>query len=224
MMINSFHHTIKFTAEFSGHNVHFLDTTVTLQNGSPEQTCAINPRTSTTTFYQAVAIHVTVPEIFRKLKRCAFDAFAPLKSILIPTPNNYMSQHILNRQYFLGTIENAIKTAKSKSRTETLTFLAILMTFCWQVPPSMSACNITISTNGGNITSPNYPDEYGSHVTCWYLVIAPDLTTVTLSFSSFKVEAGSSLFGGRCRYDSLSVSSRISINGFMIQIAIVRVT
>ncbi|XP_071830945.1 uncharacterized protein [Apostichopus japonicus] len=89
-------------------------------------------------------------------------------------------------------------------------FVAILMTFCWQVPPSMSDCNITISTNGGNITSPNYPDEYGSHVTCWYLVIAPYLTTVTLSFSSFEIEAGSSWFGGRCRYDSLSIHDGMS--------------
>ncbi|XP_071830947.1 uncharacterized protein [Apostichopus japonicus] len=99
-------------------------------------------------------------------------------------------------------------------------FLAILMTFCWQVPPSMSACNITISTNGGNITSPNYPDEYGNLVTCWYLVIAPDLKAVTLSFSSFEIEAGSSSFAGeRCRYDSLSIhdgvsSSATTINTF----------
>ncbi|PIK43184.1 hypothetical protein BSL78_19969 [Apostichopus japonicus] len=33
-----------------------------------------------------------------------------------------LSQHLLNRQYFRGTIENAIKKAKSKPRTETLTY------------------------------------------------------------------------------------------------------
>ncbi|PIK36021.1 hypothetical protein BSL78_27143 [Apostichopus japonicus] len=86
-----------------------------------KQTCSINPRTSTTTSYQAVAIHVTVPEIFRTVKRCAFDAFAPLKSIF-DSRTKELSQHLLNRQYFRGTIENAIKKAKSKPRTETLTY------------------------------------------------------------------------------------------------------
>ncbi|XP_071830948.1 uncharacterized protein [Apostichopus japonicus] len=96
-------------------------------------------------------------------------------------------------------------------------FLAILITFCWQVPLSMSACNVICSTNGCNITSPNYPGEYGHRVTCWYLIIAPDLTTVTLSFSSFKIEAGSPLYGERCRYDSLSIHDGVSSSATTIK-------
>ncbi|PIK56552.1 hypothetical protein BSL78_06520 [Apostichopus japonicus] len=109
--INSFHHTIKFTADFSGHGVHFLDTTVTLQNGSLK-TDLFNKPTNKHNYLLPSSCHprhctrnIPYSQALRIRRICSSE-------VDFDSRTKELSQHLLNRQYFRGTIENAIKKAK----------------------------------------------------------------------------------------------------------------
>ncbi|KAJ8017741.1 hypothetical protein HOLleu_44636 [Holothuria leucospilota] len=47
-----------------------------------KQTCSINPRTSTTTYYRAAAILRTAPKIFHIAKHFASNVSVPLRQTL----------------------------------------------------------------------------------------------------------------------------------------------
>ena len=53
----------------------------------------------------------------------------------------------------------------------------------------------------GIIHSPNFPNNYIDNLSCVYVIIAPDLYQVTLTFTDFDIEEG--LPG--CTFDYLEV-------------------
>ncbi|KAI8496088.1 hypothetical protein Bbelb_259290 [Branchiostoma belcheri] len=56
-------------------------------------------------------------------------------------------------------------------------------------PTSTPECGGTLTTlNRGNVTSPNYPNDYGNDMTCEWLITVPEGSTIRLEFSSFNTE------------------------------------
>ncbi|KAI8502392.1 hypothetical protein Bbelb_199800, partial [Branchiostoma belcheri] len=54
---------------------------------------------------------------------------------------------------------------------------------------STPGCGGTLTTlHGGNVTSPNYPNDYGNDMTCEWLITVPEGNTIRLEFSSFNTE------------------------------------
>ena len=53
----------------------------------------------------------------------------------------------------------------------------------------------------GIIQSPNFPNDYSDNLSCLYVIIAPDLYQVTLTFTDLDTEEG---FPG-CTYDYVEV-------------------
>ena len=50
------------------------------------------------------------------------------------------------------------------------------------------SCHYTYQALGGTITSPNYPESYGSNVYCRYDITVPDNVHVGLTVNSFDTE------------------------------------
>ncbi|XP_071848270.1 uncharacterized protein [Apostichopus japonicus] len=74
--------------------------------------------------------------------------------------------------------------------------------------PDFTACDdITITTDGTVLTSPDYPGSYGANLDCVYNVIAPQGMIVALNFSHFSVEYHTSCFFDRLLvYDGATTS------------------
>lgn len=63
----------------------------------------------------------------------------------------------------------------------------------------LEACGVCteLATTTGTITSPNYPEAYGSFLDCLYIIRAPEGMRIHLTFTKFIVER---------EYDVISVS------------------
>ena len=119
--INSFHPTIKFTADYSRVSVHFLDTTVTIENGSLK-TDLFNKPTDKHNYLLPSSCHpphctknIPYSQALRIRRICSSETDFAIRT-------NELSGHLRNRQYFRGSIENAIKKAKDTPRSQTLTY------------------------------------------------------------------------------------------------------
>ncbi|KAJ8036166.1 hypothetical protein HOLleu_20053 [Holothuria leucospilota] len=119
--INSFHSTIKFTADSSRVSVHILDTTVTIENGSLK-TDLFNKPTDKHNYLLPSSCHpphctknIPYSQALRIKRVCSSETD-------FETRTNELSSHLQNRQYFRGSIENAVKKAKDTPRSETLTY------------------------------------------------------------------------------------------------------
>jgi len=78
----------------------------------------------------------------------------------------------------------------------------------------ISVCNQTYSSSYGTIMSPNFPDQYPNSVTCTYLIKSPLNLPMTLTFTAFEVEAGSS----GC-YDFVRVSTLLSYGVLLLRVS-----
>ena len=119
--INSFHPTIKFTADYSKVSVHFLDTTVTIENGSLK-TDLFNKPTDKHNYLLPSSCHpphctrnIPYSQALRIKRICSSETDFAIRT-------NELSGHLRNRQYFRGSVENAIKKAKDIPRSQTLTY------------------------------------------------------------------------------------------------------
>ena len=119
--INSFHPSIKFTADFSHSSVHFLDTTVTLKDGSLKTDLFTKP-TDKHNFLLPSSCHpphctknIPYSQALRLRRICSSDSDFELRA-------RDLSKHLQKRQYFRSSIEEAIEKARKTPRVETLTY------------------------------------------------------------------------------------------------------
>ena len=119
--INSFHPTIKFTADSSRVSVHFLDTTVTIENGSLK-TDLFNKPTDKHNYLLPSSCHpphctknIPYSQALRIKRICSSETDFEIRT-------NELSNHLRKRQYFRGSIENAVKKARDTPRSGTLTY------------------------------------------------------------------------------------------------------
>ena len=119
--INSFHNTIKFTADYSKVSVHFLDTTVTIENGSLKTDLFIKP-TDKHNYLLPSSCHpphcvksIPYSQALRIKRICSSETDFNSRT-------KDLSENLQKRQYFRGSVEKAIKKAKDKPRSEALTY------------------------------------------------------------------------------------------------------
>ncbi|KAJ8019623.1 Proteinase R [Holothuria leucospilota] len=67
-------------------------------------------------------------------------------------------------------------------------------------PPPEPACSYTITNNGSDVTSPNYPENYDNNLKCDYTIITDDGYYVALIFDDFDLEDHEN-----CAYDVLNI-------------------
>ena len=77
-------------------------------------------------------------------------------------------------------------------------------------------CGGVFTQEGTTIRSPYYPDPYPRNRECKYLIMAPEGSSITLTFTTFDIEKSNDEL---CRYDNLEVRPLtvlwlISTNGF----------
>ncbi|XP_071823336.1 scavenger receptor cysteine-rich domain-containing protein DMBT1-like [Apostichopus japonicus] len=72
-------------------------------------------------------------------------------------------------------------------------------------PPPTLDCSDTITEDGGEVKSPNYPGNYGNGEDCGWSITAPVGYVITLTFDMFDVEEGDT-----CQYDVLEVYDNAS--------------
>ncbi|KAJ8032973.1 Zonadhesin [Holothuria leucospilota] len=119
--INSFHPTIKFTSDSSRVSVHFLDTTVTIENGSLK-TDLFNKPTDKHNYLLPSSCHpphctknIPYSQALRIKRICSSETDFEIRI-------KELSSHLRNRQYLRGSIEYAVKKARDTPRSETLTY------------------------------------------------------------------------------------------------------
>ena len=101
---------------------------------------------------------------------------------------NCMNEHVSDRG-------SSYYWFKKKNLTEIFFFIYLI--------PFISDCNGTYYSSYGTIMSPNFPNNYPLNVKCTYTIQSPLLLPVTLIFTSFEVEPGTSV--SSC-YDFVRVS------------------